>query len=208
MASGVTSRRAGPELFAKYSVAELARYSDHWLEDQGRLTHPLRYNPATDHYEAVSWDAAFKFIASKLNALDSPDEAMFYTSGRTSNEAAFLYQLFVRSFGTNNLPDCSNMCHESSGSALNQTLGIGKGSVSLDDVHRAKLIVISGQNPGTNHPRMLSALEIAKQNGAKILSINPLPEAGQRWWADRAVDPVAADAAAVASREASVAQLG
>ena len=120
-----TSRRVGPEFFAKHSVEELARYSDYWLEDQGRLTHPMRYNPATGHYEPVAWDEAFAFIASKLNGLASPDEAIFYTSGRTSNEAAFLYQLFVRQFGTNNLPDCSNMCHESSGTALTDSIGIG-----------------------------------------------------------------------------------
>ena len=131
-----------------------------------------------DRYEAIGWDRAFEIIAEELNALGSPDEALFYTSGRTSNEAAFLFQLFAREYGTNNLPDCSNMCHESSGSALNETIGIGKGSVSLEDLHQADLIIVAGQNPGTNHPRMLSALEKAKSAGAKIISVNPLPEAG------------------------------
>ncbi len=131
-----------------------------------------------DRYEAITWERAFGIIAEELTALDSPDEALFYTSGRTSNEAAFLLQLFAREFGTNNLPDCSNMCHESSGSALSETIGIGKGSVSLEDIHRADLIIVAGQNPGTNHPRMLSALEKAKGAGARIISVNPLPEAG------------------------------
>ena len=130
------------------------------------------------HYEPIEWDEAFELIGQTLRGLTSPDEAIFYTSGKTSNEAAFAYQLFVRAFGTNNLPDCSNMCHESTSVALAEAIGIGKGSVSLEDVHQAELIVISGQNPGTNHPRMLSALEIAKKNGAKILAINPLAEAG------------------------------
>src|SRR5262249_43763247 len=126
----------------------------------------------------VSWDEAFALVAAELNALSSPDEAVFYTSGRTSNEAAFAYQLFVRAFGTNNLPDCSNMCHESSGSALTETLGVGKGSVLLEDLHPTDLIFVVGQNPGTNHPRMLSALERAKKAGARIVAVNPLPEAG------------------------------
>ena len=130
------------------------------------------------HYEPISWTDAFGMIADRLNGLDSPDEAVFYTSGRTSNEAAFAYQLFVRAFGTNNMPDCSNMCHESTSVALAEVIGIGKGSVSLDDIHRAELILVIGQNPGTNHPRMLTALEMAKKNGAKILAINPLKEAG------------------------------
>ncbi len=131
-----------------------------------------------DHYRPIDWDEAYRLIADELRALDSPDEAVFYTSGRTSNEAAFLYQLMVRSFGTNNLPDCSNMCHESSGAALVDAIGIGKGSVTVEDVTSADLIVIAGQNPGTNHPRMLSVLEKAKENGAKIIAVNPLPEAG------------------------------
>ncbi len=179
-----TSRRAGPELFAKYSVAELSRYSDHWLEDQGRLTHPLRYNAATDHYEAIGWDAAFAFIATRLNSLASPDEAIFYTSGRTSNEAAFLYQLFVRQFGTNNFPDCSNMCHEPSGFALGTQLGTGKGTVSLADFEQADLILIFGQNPGTNHPRMLGELSRAVKRGASVLAFNPLRERGLERFTD------------------------
>ncbi|MFR9806259.1 FdhF/YdeP family oxidoreductase [Pseudonocardia sp. RS010] len=168
----------GPEFFATHPISELVRRSDHWLERQGRLTHPMVRRAGADHYEPISWDSAFALVAQHLQALDSPDEALFYTSGRASNEAAFVYQLLARAYGTNNLPDCSNMCHESTSVALARTIGIGKGSVSLADLHEADLIVISGQNPGTNHPRMLSALEIAKQNGARILAINPLREAG------------------------------
>jgi anaerobic selenocysteine-containing dehydrogenase len=134
--------------------------------------------PRATHYSRIAWPDAFKIIADNLNALDSPDEAVFYTSGKVPNEPAFLFQLFVRQFGTNNLPDCSNMCHESSGSALSPTLGLGKGSVTLNDLHEAEVILIIGQNPGTNHPRMLSALQKAKRNGAKIISVNPLIEAG------------------------------
>ena len=179
-----TSRRAGPELFAKYSVAELSRYSDHWLEDQGRLTNPLRYNPSTDHYEVIGWDAAFSMIARQLNSLASPNEAIFYTSGRTSNEAAFLYQLFVRQFGTNNFPDCSNMCHEPSGFALGAQLGTGNGTVSLADFEQADLILIFGQNPGTNHPRMLGELSRAVKRGASVLAFNPLRERGLERFTD------------------------
>ncbi|WP_019347754.1 FdhF/YdeP family oxidoreductase, partial [Mycolicibacterium conceptionense] len=149
-----------------------------WLSQQGRLTQPMVLAPGDAHYRPIEWDDAYRLIAEHLNALASPDEALFYTSGRTSNEAAFLYQLLVRSFGTNNLPDCSNMCHESSGTALTESIGIGKGSVTVEDVTEADLILIAGQNPGTNHPRMLSVLEKAKGNGAKIIAINPLPEAG------------------------------
>jgi molybdopterin-dependent oxidoreductase alpha subunit len=179
-----TSRRVGPDFFATHSVADLARYSDHWLEDQGRLTHPLRYNPGTDHYDAVTWDAAFAFIAETLNGLASPDEAIFYTSGRTSNEAAFLYQLFVRQFGTNNFPDCSNMCHEPSGVALGEQIGVGKGTVTLHDFEQADLILVFGQNPGTNHPRMLGELRRAVQRGARVLAFNPLRERGLERFAD------------------------
>jgi molybdopterin-dependent oxidoreductase alpha subunit len=168
----------GPEFFAAHPISELEQRSDHWLEKQGRLTHPMVRRGGADHYQPISWDAAFGLVAEHLQGLASPDEALFYTSGRASNEAAFVYQLFARAFGTNNLPDCSNMCHESTSVGLARTIGIGKGSVSLADIHEADLIVISGQNPGTNHPRMLSALEIAKQNGARILAINPLREAG------------------------------
>jgi molybdopterin-dependent oxidoreductase alpha subunit len=178
VAEEATLRRVTPEFFAAHPVADLAERSGYWLGQQGRLTHPMYLADGADAYEPVSWDRAFDIIAEELHALDSPDEAVFYTSGRTSNEAAFLYQLFAREYGTNNLPDCSNMCHESSGSALSETLGVGKGSVLLEDLYRADLIVVAGQNPGTNHPRMLSALEKAKANGAKIISVNPLPEAG------------------------------
>jgi len=149
-----------------------------WLNGQGRLTHPMLLRRGGDFYEPVGWDAAFALIAGELNALASPDEAIFYTSGRTSNEAAFLYQLFVRQFGTNNLPDCSNMCHESSGSALTESIGVGKGTVTLEDFSEAEAIFVIGQNPGTNHPRMLSTLQAAKRRGCRIVHINPLPEAG------------------------------
>ena len=178
VAEEATKRTVTPEFFARHSVAELAAQPEYWLSQQGRLTHPMVLSPGAEHYRPISWDAAYRLIAEQLTALDSPDAAVFYTSGRTSNEAAFCYQLLVRSFGTNNLPDCSNMCHESSGSALTDSIGIGKGSVTVDDVEHADLIVIAGQNPGTNHPRMLSVLEKAKANGAKIIAINPLPEAG------------------------------
>ncbi|WP_018349528.1 FdhF/YdeP family oxidoreductase [Longispora albida] len=178
VAEEATLRRVTREFFEQHSLDDLAGKSDYWLGQQGRITRPMVKRPGASHYTPIAWDEAFSLLASVLNKLESPDQAAFYTSGRTSNEAAFLYQLFARAFGTNNLPDCSNMCHESSGSALNATIGIGKGSVSLEDIHRAGLIVVVGQNPGTNHPRMLSALEIAKRNGAKIISVNPLPEAG------------------------------
>ncbi len=167
-----------PEFFKKYTVAELSRKSDYWLNRQGRITNPMVLRKGAAHYETISWDDAFMLLAGELNALDSPDEAIFYTSGRASNEAAYLYQLFVRQYGTNNLPDCSNMCHESSGTALTESIGIGKGTVTLEDFEKCDLIVIIGQNPGTNHPRMLTSLEHAKKNGARIISINPLPEAG------------------------------
>ncbi|MFI6346852.1 FdhF/YdeP family oxidoreductase [Streptomyces sp. NPDC050560] len=178
VAEEATLRRVTPDFFAAHPVADLARRSGYWLGQQGRLTHPMYLADGATHYAPVSWERALDIVADELTALSSPDEAVFYTSGRTSNEAAFLYQLFAREFGTNNLPDCSNMCHESSGSALGETIGVGKGSVLLDDLYRADLIIVAGQNPGTNHPRMLSALEKAKAGGAKIISVNPLPEAG------------------------------
>ena len=178
VAEEATRRRVTPEFFAAHSVADLAAKPEYWLSQQGRLTHPMLLRPGDTHYHPVSWDEAFAVIAEHLRALSSPDEAVFYTSGRTSNEAAFLYQLLVRSFGTNNLPDCSNMCHESSGTALTESIGIGKGSVTVDDIEHADVIVIAGQNPGTNHPRMLSVLAKAKSNGARIVAVNPLPEAG------------------------------
>jgi molybdopterin-dependent oxidoreductase alpha subunit len=177
VAEEATLRRVGREFFAEHPVSALAERSDHWLGQQGRLVEPMVKRSGSDHYEPIGWDDAFALMATHLQAID-PDEALFYTSGRTSNEAAFSYQLFAREYGTNNLPDCSNMCHESSGVALNETIGIGKGSVTLDDIHAAKLIVVVGQNPGTNHPRMLIALEKAKRAGATIVAVNPLPEAG------------------------------
>jgi molybdopterin-dependent oxidoreductase alpha subunit len=178
IAEEATVRRIDAEFFARHSIDDLATRTDYWLGQQGRLTEPM-YRPAGElHYRPISWDDAFGTVADALGASGDPDRAVFYTSGRTSNEAAFLYQLLVRKIGTNNMPDCSNMCHESSGVALTQTIGIGKGSVTLDDVHEADLLLIVGQNPGTNHPRMLSALEQAKRNGAAIVAINPMPEAG------------------------------
>ena len=156
VAEEATIRRVGPEFFAEHSLAELEAHDDWWLGQQGRLTHPMILDEGATHYRPISWDDALREIADALRGLDDPDEAIFYTSGRTSNEAAFLYQLLVRGFGTNNLPDCSNMCHESSGSALTETIGIGKGTVSIEDIHEADLLIVAGQNPGTNHPRMLS----------------------------------------------------
>ncbi|AFT99742.1 FdhF/YdeP family oxidoreductase [Nocardia brasiliensis] len=178
VAEEATLRTVTPEFFAAHSIDELAGKSGYWLGQQGRLTHPMVLRPGDTHYSRIGWDDAYRLIADQLGALASPDEAVFYTSGRTSNEAAFLYQLLVRSFGTNNLPDCSNMCHESSGAALSSSIGIGKGSVSIDDFAAADLIIVAGQNPGTNHPRMLSALANAKSEGARIIAINPLPETG------------------------------
>ena len=178
IAGEATTKRVTPEFFATHSVADLALQSDEWLEAQGRITHPMLLRRNSSNYEPIKWDDAFDLIGGELNALNYPDQAIFYTSGRTSNEAAFLYQLFVRQFGTNNLPDCSNMCHESSGTALSETIGVGKGTVLLDDFDQAEAIFVIGQNPGTNHPRMLSSLQRAKRNGAKLVHINPLPEAG------------------------------
>ncbi len=178
VAEEATVRRVDRGFFAEHAVSDLADRTDYFLGQQGRLTEPMVKRAGSDHYEPITWSDALDLVAAELGALDSPDEATFYTSGRTSNEAAFVYQLFVRAFGTNNMPDCSNMCHESSGSALNETIGIGKGTVSIDDVEDASLIVVIGQNPGTNHPRMLSTLEAAKGKGARVVSVNPLPEAG------------------------------
>tara|TARA_R110002072_G_scaffold149250_12_gene297086 strand:+ start:1235 stop:3529 length:2295 start_codon:yes stop_codon:yes gene_type:complete len=178
VAEEATKNRVSPLFFTTHSVSELSELSDYEIGKKGRITHPVVLHEGKDHYEEISWEEAFKMIGDELNTLDSPDEAIFYTSGRTSNEAAFLYQLFVRQFGTNNLPDCSNMCHESSGAALTETLGIGKGSVTLDDFNHAELVIVMGQNPGTNHPRMLSALSETKKKGGKIITINPLPEVG------------------------------
>ncbi len=173
-----TRKRADPSLFAKHSVGQLLDQSDHWLEDQGRLTDPLRYNPNTDHYEPVAWDTAFRDIGHQLSSLDDPNKAEFYTSGRTSNEAAFLLQLLARSLGTNNFPDCSNLCHEASSVGLPQSIGVGKGTVTLDDFEQCDAIFSFGHNPATNHPRMLGVLRDAAQRGAKIVVFNPLRERG------------------------------
>ena len=184
VAAEATARRAGPELFAQHTVAELAEQSDFWLEGQGRLTHPMAYDAASDTYRPMAWDDAFALVARHLNALPDPNQAIFYTSGRTSNEAAFLYQLFVRQFGTNNFPDCSNLCHEPSGSAMKPQIGVGKGTVQLADFEQADAIFIFGQNPGTNHPRMLGELRAAQRRGARIASFNPLRERGLERFAD------------------------
>lgn len=168
----------GREFFAQHSIEELSTWTDFQLGKAGRIAEPMILREGATHYEPVSWDEAFDLIGAELRAQHSPNEAVFYTSGRASNEAAYLFQLFAREFGTNNLPDCSNMCHESTGYALSKTLGIGKGSVTLQDLHEAEVIMIIGQNPGTNHPRMMSALEKCKENGGKIIAVNPLPEAG------------------------------
>jgi molybdopterin-dependent oxidoreductase alpha subunit len=178
VADEATTKRVTPEFFKQWSVTELSRRSDHWLGKQGRILQPMVLHEGGDHYEPIEWSDAFRLIADELNSLSSPDEAIFYTSGRTSNEAAFLYQLFVRQFGTNNLPDCSNMCHESSGVGLNETIGVGKGTVTLEDFDLADAIFVIGQNPGTNHPRMLTSLLHAKRRGCKIVHVNPLPETG------------------------------
>ena len=175
-----TTRRITADFFREHRVRDLAARSDMWLNQQGRLTEPMIKQPGSEHYEPIGWNDALGVLAQELKTLDSPDEAVFYTSGRAGNEAAFVLQLFARAFGTNNLPDCSNMCHESSGFALSETLGTGKGTVSLDDLHHADLIFLVGQNPGSNHPRQLSALEEAKRNGGRIVAVNPLPEAGLR----------------------------
>ncbi|QCX28642.1 FdhF/YdeP family oxidoreductase [Nocardioides jishulii] len=178
VAEEATQAHVGRDFFAEHSVEDLRGRSEYWLGKQGRIVEPVVLRPGASHYEPIEWGEAFALVAEHLKALDDPHRAAFYTSGKASNEAAFVYQLFVRSFGTNNLPDCSNMCHESSGDALRETIGIGKGSVTLEDIHSAELIVVMGQNPGTNHPRMLSALETAKRNGARIVSVNPLREPG------------------------------
>jgi molybdopterin-dependent oxidoreductase alpha subunit len=178
VADEATRARVTPALFAEHSIDDLLGRSDHWLNAQGRITHPMLLREGSRHYEPIEWDEALSIVAEELRALDDPDRAVFYTSGRTSNEAAFAYQLFIRQFGTNNMPDCSNMCHESSGSGLGRVIGIGKGTVLLEDFDAAEAIFVIGQNPGTNHPRMLSALRGAKKNGCTIVSINPLREPG------------------------------
>ena len=184
VAAEATARRVTAEFFARHTVSELAGKSDFFLEDQGRLTEPMVYDATSDRYRPISWDDAFALAARHLNALPDPNQAMFYTSGRASNEAAFLYQLFVREYGTNNFPDCSNMCHEPSGSAMRPQIGVGKGTVTLDDFEKADAIFIFGQNPGTNHPRMLGELRAAARRGARIVSFNPLRERGLERFAD------------------------
>ncbi len=184
MAEEATTKRVDRAFFAKHGMEELSHWSDYELGKSGRITEPFILRKGSNHYEPIGWDEAYGIVAEHLNALPSPDEAIFYTSGRASNEAAFLYQLFVRQYGTNNLPDCSNMCHESSGTGLGETIGVGKGTVTLDDIYAAKLLIIMGQNPGTNHPRMLSALKKCVENGGKIVSVNPLPEAGLSGFVD------------------------
>jgi molybdopterin-dependent oxidoreductase alpha subunit len=189
VAEETTTKKVDPKFFVRHSVEELGGLSDYEIGKEGRLTHPMWLRENGTHYEPITWEETFKIIAQELNGLKSPDEAIFYTSGRTSNEAAFVYQLFARIFGTNNMPDCSNMCHESSGVALSESIGVGKGSVRLEDIHEADCLMIVGQNPGTNHPRMLTALQIAAKNGAKVISVNPLFETGlkhfkhpQKFW--------------------------
>lgn len=178
LADEATRNHIGADFFSEHSVEELSRLSDFELNKLGRIVEPMVLKPNSIHYEPITWQDAFELISDELHQLQDPNEAIFYTSGRSSNEAAYLYGMFARAFGTNNMPDCSNMCHESSGVALSETLGIGKGSVKLDDLYGAEVILVVGQNPGTNHPRMLSALEKCKQNGGKIISINPLAETG------------------------------
>jgi len=180
VADEATRKKANSDFWSKWSVADLSKKSDYWLNSQGRITQPLVLMPESDFYQPISWNDSFDIIAEHLVSLDKPDQAIFYTSGRTSNEAAFLWQLLARRFGTNNLPDCSNMCHESSGVALSESIGIGKGTVTLNDFNSADLIIVVGQNPGTNHPRMLTALRDARKKGASIISINPLVETGMK----------------------------
>lgn len=178
-----TTKKINSNFFDKWSLKKLSGKSDFWLNSQGRLTEPMVLNEGENYYKSISWNNAFDLIAKNLSELNKPDDAIFYTSGRTSNEAAFLWQLLSRWYGTNNLPDCSNMCHESSGVALNESIGIGKGTVTLEDFNKSDLIMVIGQNPGTNHPRMLSALSDSKINGASIISINPLMETGMKKFA-------------------------
>lgn len=178
IAEEATTARVDVDFFQQHSVVEMSNWTDYEIGKSGRITHPLILKPGASHYEPISWEEAFQTIAQQLKALENPDQAVFYTSGRSSNEAAFLYGLFIRAFGTNNMPDCSNMCHESSGVALSETLGIGKGSVTLEDFQDAEVVMVIGQNPGTNHPRMLSALQKCKERGGKVIAVNPLKEAG------------------------------
>ena len=175
-----TTATVPTSFWAEHSLTDLRDRSEYWLGQQGRLVEPVHKAAGSDHYVPISWVDAFRLVADKLRGLDSPDQAAFYTSGRTANETAFVYQLFVRAFGTNNLPDCSNMCHESTGTAMLATVGVGKSTIAYDDFAQSDLIIVMGQNPGTNHPRMLTALEEAKRAGAAIVAVNPLPEAALR----------------------------
>ena len=184
IAEEATDKKCTPEWFAQHSVEEISSWSDFEIGKSGRVIHPMFLAAGDLYYRPISWEAAFEMIAGELKSAANPHRAVFYTSGRTSNEAAYMYQLMVRNYGTNNLPDCSNMCHESSGVALTETIGIGKGTVKLDDIHHAKLVLVIGQNPGTNHPRMMSALSKCKGNGGKIVHINPLPEVGTEKFID------------------------
>ncbi len=184
IAEEATDKKCTPEWFAQNSVEEISSWSDFEIGKSGRVTHPMFLAAGELYYRPISWEAAFDMIAGELKSAANPHRAVFYTSGRTSNEAAYMYQLMVRNYGTNNLPDCSNMCHESSGVALTETIGIGKGTVKLEDIHHAKLVLVIGQNPGTNHPRMMSALSKCKGNGGKIVHINPLPEVGTEKFID------------------------
>ena len=178
VADETTALRADSEFFAKHSLAELETADDYWLGGQGRLVQPMIRRPDSTHFEPIGYSEAYDLIAASLNGLNRPDEAVFYTSGRTSNEAAFCYQLLARAFGTNNLPDCSNMCHEPTSVTMSATIGVGKSTVTFDDFDRTDLIILMGMNPGSNAPRMLTTLEEAKERGAKIVAINPMPEAG------------------------------
>lgn len=178
MAWEATAKRATLEFFAKHTVSELLTWNDYDLENEGRLTHPMKYNEQTDCYEKIEWNDAFAQIGQRLSNYSDPNSVEFYTSGRTSNEAAFLYQLFARGYGTNNFPDCSNMCHEPTSVGLAASIGVGKGTVLLDDFDKADLVICIGHNPGTNHPRMLSSLREVSKRGAKIIAINPLKERG------------------------------
>jgi len=184
IAEEATTKKVTPDFFAKHTVEELSQLTDYAIGKSGRITHPMYLAEGSSNYEEITWAKAFSIVGNHLKGLASPDDAVFYTSGRTSNEAAYMYQLFARQLGTNNLPDCSNMCHESSGVGLSETLGIGKGSVTLEDLHQAEVIVVMGQNPGTNHPRMLTALEKCKKNGGSVVNVNPIPEAGNNVFID------------------------
>lgn len=184
IAEEATTKRVDAAFFKKHSVEEMSTWDDYKMGKSGRITEPFYLAKDSSYYQPISWDEAFAKIGNKLQSLENPNEAAFYTSGRTSNEAAFMYQLFARAYGTNNLPDCSNMCHESSGTGLSKTLGIGKGSVTLEDIHESELVIVIGQNPGTNHPRMLAALEKCKQNGGSIVTVNPIHEAGTNVFID------------------------